>query len=373
MEVLAMRRESQLPAVGISAISVYEPNWIVPNAWFGPTIAKKFVHHTGIEARPVSDRDEIAMAVRAVKQLRREVTCDLRDCAGLVFVSPSYIPLTVARKYFDDQGVKRESLSRAARKVARRLGIKGPALGMNWFCSGFAKAVSIVQRRLAVNLREDQFLLVVNANRISRITDYGCKQTGPLFGDMATATLIARTDSRKYPVRFEILSAGAERLAANGVFFDFAVRENVPTPQPDGGRVDLPRRVVFSLDGMGIADAAPRAMSGAVTKALQRSGIEPSDVKFVLPHQAGTGIIRLTAMKLEEGGIRGEVINGMTAKVGNVSSCSIPHALKAHWNRLAGTIACPTAAVGPPGAAKVSQGCILLKALPHDRSLARTG
>ncbi len=67
-------------------------------------------------------------------------------------------------------------------------------------------------------------------------------------------------------------------------------------------------------------------------------------------------------MKLEEIGVRGEVINGLTSDVGNVSSCSVPYALRKTWNRLQGTIVCPTAGVGHPGDAEVSQGCIILQA-----------
>jgi hypothetical protein len=76
-------------------------------------------------------------------------------------------------------------------------------------------------------------------------------------------------------------------------------------------------------------------------------------------------------MKIEAAGIRGEVINGQTTNVGNVSSGSIPLALRNLWSRLSGTIACPTAAVGEPGKTEVSQGCILLRATPAHEGMAR--
>jgi hypothetical protein len=67
-------------------------------------------------------------------------------------------------------------------------------------------------------------------------------------------------------------------------------------------------------------------------------------------------------MRLEAVGIRGEVISGWTKDIGNVSSSSVPYALKQVWQRLRGTILCPTAGVGKPGRATVSQGCIILQA-----------
>jgi predicted naringenin-chalcone synthase len=119
---------------------------------------------------------------------------------------------------------------------------------------------------------------------------------------------------------------------------------------------------------MAIAEIAPRAMSASVAAALAATGLASDDVRFVVPHQAGSGIVRFTGMKLEEYGIGGELINGLTRRTGNVSACSIPHALKETWHQLTGLIACPNAAVGSPGRPEVLQGCILLRATAyHDR------
>lgn len=361
-------------SIGIAAIASYVPPQTLDNAWFDGTIARKFVHHTGITARPVSWEDEVTLAVRAVDQLQHEVGADLADCAGIVFASPSFVPLPVARRLLDSRRAKGERLHDAGRQLARRLRLPHlPVVAINWFCSGYAKALAIARRQLAgtIGLNRDQFLLVVTASRISRITDYGCMQTGPLFGDMATATLLARTDSTKYPAHFRLLHAYAEKQPANGVFFDFELRQNVLAPTADGGRIQEASRLVYSLDGMGIADAAPRAMTSAVLKSLAARGLNPADLQFVVPHQAGAGIVRLTTMKLEQAGVRGEVINGMTTRIGNVSSCSIPYALQQHWFRLGGVIACPTAAVGTPGKAEVSQGCVLLQSLPYHHCVAK--
>jgi len=291
-----------------------------------------------------------------------------------VFVSPSFVPLKVAAKHLGDERARQERLRHAGRQLVRRLGMPTCRVtAINWFCSGYPRALSLATQRLIpkLRLRSDQFLLVVTAGRISRITDYACKQTAGLFGDLATATLVARADSRKYPPHFDLLHASAAKQRADGVFFDFHLRDNVLAPSEDGGQRREERRLVFSLDGMGIADIAPRAMASALAGALAATGTGAGDVRFVLPHQAGAGIVRLTAMKIEQIGVGCEVINGLTSRIGNVSSGSIPYGLKQHWSRLTGTIACPTAAVGSPGVAEVSQGCILLRATPLHERLAR--
>ena len=71
----------------------------------------------------------------------------------------------------------------------------------------------------------------------NRITDYGCKQTGALFGDIATVTLLAPLRCRKYPVHFQIVHASAEKRSVDRPFFNFHLK--------DKGRLNLPEAYVF--------------------------------------------------------------------------------------------------------------------------------
>jgi 3-oxoacyl-[acyl-carrier-protein] synthase III len=218
------------PSLGISAIAVHQPAWELENAWFGETMPRKFAHHTGIEARGISLDDELAMGMQAVRQLQRETGCNLADCRGIAFVSPSFIPPSVARRHLAADDVIRERPSHAADELARLLGMQRcRTVGLNWFCCGYSRAFSVVSRRWAprLALRSDEFVLVVVATRISRITDFACGQTAGLFGDMASATLVAPATSRRYPVHFEILHANAEKQATERPAFDFHVQQHV--------------------------------------------------------------------------------------------------------------------------------------------------
>jgi 3-oxoacyl-[acyl-carrier-protein] synthase III len=351
--------------VGISAIATYEPPWVLDNGWFEGTLSRKFVQHTGILSRRISLEDEVTMGIRAVESLQDQSRCEMRDCVAVVFASSSLVHGYFARRYLCEEQARREDFQVVAREFVDRLGIPSARVfGINWGCSGYSRAMEIAARYAARSprLRREQFILVVTVNRTSKITDYGCKVTAPIFGDFAQATLLGGADSHRYPMELALVYAAAERQPADGAFFNYHLRENVIVPTPEGGRAVEPRRLVFSLDMMGLGDGAPRAMANAAAKALQSTGIQPYEVDFVVPHQAGTGVIRLTAMKLEELGIGGEVINGLTQNVGNISSSSVPYALQQNWDRLQGTVVCPTAAVGMPGHASLTQGCIILKA-----------
>ena len=327
----------------------------------------KFVKHTGIESRRVSMEDEVAMAVRAVVSLKRASGLKLGDCAGVIFVASSLMPDSVAQKFHRTGGVPSQRLGSAAEQFLGRMGLASTRMvAINWGCSGYAKALAVAHCRMfpALQLERNQFILVVTVNRTSQIVDYGCRQTAGLFGDFAQATLLARSDSRRYPVHFDLLLATAETCPADGIYFDYHLRKDVPVPTAEGGRTTASQRLVFSLDGMGIADAAPRAMAAIAEKALRDAGISPKEVNFVVPHQAGSGIVRLTAMQLDRIGVGGTVINGLTRDVANISSSSVPYAILREWDRLDGIVLCPTAGVGNPGDATVTRGCVILRATP---------
>lgn len=367
-----LSRHVEPAPIGISAVSTFQPPWILPNEWF-ESIARKFVKHTGILQRPISMEDEVELAIHATENLIRETGCDLQNCAGLVFTSPSFVPMPVARKYMDQDRAQQEQLDLAAARFVKRMGIQPRQLiAANTYCAGYATAVSTVIETInpAIDLQPNEFILVLTASRISRITDYACRQSSALFGDLATATLISRLDSTRHPVHFELLGANVEQKPTNRPFFQFSLRKEVLAPANDGGHRFDPERIVFSLDGMGIADTAPRAMASAASDMLDETGLAAENIDFIVPHQAGSGIVRFAEMKLREAGFSAEVINGMASEVGNVSSGSVPYTLGKLWQQLNGTILCPIASVGPPGECAVAQGCIALRSTEIHRALS---
>ena len=359
----SFRLSNALPAIGISQIALHQPRWQLPNAWYQSIIAKKFVKHTGIEARTISDLSEAELAAASIEALQVKSGCDLNLCAGIAFVSPSLVPMAVANSYLPRDMARSEQANRVATELCLSLGIQPRVMvGMNGFCSGYAKAMDYIKHRMLPGLRLSQreFIILVTATKISRINDFGCKQSGALFGDFSTATLITRMDSYQHAPRYEIIDASYSKKDASRPFFDFHKKEAVPVPEIDGG-IHYEDRLVFKLDGMGIADTAPRAMAAAASELVAENSYSPDEIDHVVPHQAGTGIVRLTGMKLEEAGFVAQPINGLTKQTGNISSSSVPYALHENWNNLNGLIACPVAAVGAPGKPEVSQGCILLR------------
>ena len=351
---------------GIAKIALHQPEQVIANHWYGESLPKKFVNHTGIEERHISFSDEVTMAVECIEQMLTESAIKQGDCAGLIFVTPSFVPMHIANRHMDREHARQEQPTRAAHHLVERLGLSPRKIvGMNGFCSGYAKACLHAKKKMlpALDLKKSEYVLLITSNRISRITDFGCRQSGALFGDFVTVSVLARTDSDLYPVRFELVDVCYGKQPVKRAYFDFSIKKNVLVPTPDGGREVLPDRLVFSMDGMGIADTAPRAMAASAAELLDANGINTSDVKHVVPHQAGNGIIRLASMKFEQMGLDADVVNGFAKEVGNVSSGSVPFALSKLWNDLEGYVLCPVAAVGSPGRPEVSQGCLLFNTM----------
>jgi 3-oxoacyl-[acyl-carrier-protein] synthase III len=281
--------------------------------------------------------------------------------------------MSIANRHWDRNRAREEQLNRAAHRFAESLEIRPRSvIGINSFCSGYARALALVKNKLlpTISLSATEFVLVVTSSRISRITDFSCKQSGALFGDFATATILSRCDSYKYPVSFEVVDALFNKRRVPRPMFDFSMKEDVLVPTPSGGRSYEPQRLVFSMDGMGIADIAPRGMAASAARIMESNRLSPDDVHHVVPHQAGDGILRLAGMKLEDAGLKVDVVNGMAKDIGNVSSSSVPSAIRSLWHELKGNILCPVAAVGAPGKCEVSEGCILLRATPKQHSAA---
>ena len=280
-EMISRSTSRVTPSVplGIAAVSTYRPPRQLPNEWF-ESMPRKFVQHTGIHSRPVSDDDEVTLALHVTEQLIRDTRCDMKKCAAVVFTSPSFVPMNLARKHLDERQARQEQLNRAAWRYVDRMGVRPRRVhATNTFCAGYARALDMVLHKInpVLNLQRDEFILVLTASRISRITDYSDPKSGALFGDLATVTLITRTDHEEHPVHFELLDAKVERQETNRPFFRFALKEQVPTPTHDGGRQIESERFVFSLDGMGIADVAPRGMAAAAAEMVRKTGLNPTD------------------------------------------------------------------------------------------------
>ena len=65
---------------GIAKIALHQPEQVIANHWYGESLLKKFVNHTGIEERHISFSDEVTMAVECIEQMLTESAIKQGEC-----------------------------------------------------------------------------------------------------------------------------------------------------------------------------------------------------------------------------------------------------------------------------------------------------
>lgn len=191
---------------------------------------------------------------------------------------------------------------------------------LNAACAGFVYALDLAARYL---LSPDiQHILIVSSENISKIVDYSDRSTCVLFGDGASAVVISRgepDDSSK--MLATVLGAEGE----NGRFLTSKALD-VGHPFLPGERV-WPDRFnhqsgrFVSMSGQDVYKFAVRSMTDSILQAADKAGIELSELRFIIPHQANSRIVDAAARRMKVDA--SQMISRM-AQFGNTSSASIP-------------------------------------------------
>ena len=182
-------------------------------------------------------------------------------------------------------------------------------------CSGFLYALAVAEGLVVSG--QARHVLVVGAERLSKITDYQDRSTCILFGDGVGATLVrAAQDGDR-----GILSS---YLKTDGTLAELLYR-------PGGGSVHPPSLEMLNDRSYYLRMAGPETFKHAVVKmadacheVLTRAGMSPDDVDVLIPHQANLRIIEATAKRI---GIPVEKAFVNIDRYGNTSAASIPMAL----------------------------------------------
>ena len=189
-----------------------------------------------------------------------------------------------------------------------KLGIKqGAAFDLQAVCSGFVYALSTAD----TFIRSGQYrtALVVGAEVFSRILDWNDRGTAVLFGDGAGAVVLKASDKPG------IL---AHRLHADG---SHAGILSVPGNVSRGAIIGSP---FLCMDGQAVFKFAVRVLDEVGREVCAACGITPSEVDWLVPHQANVRILESTAKKL---GIDASKVILTVDRHGNTSAASIPLAL----------------------------------------------
>ena len=182
--------------------------------------------------------------------------------------------------------------------VAGALGVTAGALDLNAACAGFSYGLVVADALVSAGAGK---VLLIGAETMTRITDWGDRTSAFLFGDGAGALVLERT-------------SGPPSLLGWDAGVDGALVELL---YADHGRG-------MSMRGPEVFRRAVLATSASATAALGRAQTEAADIALFVPHQANARLMEAIAGRLE---IPSERVASVVERTGNTSSASIPLAL----------------------------------------------
>jgi 3-oxoacyl-[acyl-carrier-protein] synthase-3 len=189
-----------------------------------------------------------------------------------------------------------------------KLGIKGcAAFDIQAVCSGFVYALAIADKMIRSG--QHRCALIVGTEVYSRILDWKDRGTAVLFGDGAGAVIL-RADSKP--------GIMASVLHADGSYVDIL---SVPGNVCGGKIVGSP---FLQMDGQAVFKFAVKVLDEVARETLALCGLTPSDIDWLIPHQANARILEATARKL---GIDLSKLVVTVDRHGNTSAASVPLAL----------------------------------------------
>ncbi|MFG0325935.1 MAG: beta-ketoacyl-ACP synthase III [Phycisphaerales bacterium JB037] len=211
--------------------------------------------------------------------------------------------------------------------LQQMLGAKSAAaMDVGAGCSGFLFALHTAA--CFVRAGASHRILVVGAETLTRVTDYSDRRSCILFGDGAGAAIVTSSHAKEPSLEANRSTPPGDRLellySSLGTDGELAGLIEIPG---GGSRLPASDQTVrdhlhfLRLDGTAVFRQAVRRMSEAARDAMDKLGLEPGDIDWLVPHQANARIITAVG---EQTGIPADRAILDMAETGNTSAASIP-------------------------------------------------
>lgn len=204
-------------------------------------------------------------------------------------------------------------------QVQRELGVTSiPAFDVAAACSGFLFALSVADYSMRAGAWRK--VLVIGADALSTMVDWGDRRTAVLFGDGAGAAVMVYEPGPQGVLETLLRSAGEawEMLSLRAT----GIRASADS--------ELRRDPVDTLKMRGpeLFKIAVKSMADITRQVVERAGVTLADVKLVVPHQANSRILNAVAERL---GLPRDKVFINLDRYGNTSAASVPIALDEAW------------------------------------------
>lgn len=273
--------------VGIKGFGAYVPENVVDNHYFETyldTSDEWISQMTGIKERRWANKEQ------DTSDLAYEASVRAIEDAG---IQPEDVDMVIVATSTGDH-----RFPTVANKLQERLGLsKVASMDQLAACTGFM--YSIVTARAFILSGDYKNILVVGAEKLSKITDLNDRGTAILFGDGAGAAIIGEVSGNRGILSYE--------LGSDGIGGKYLYQEQ---------ETDLIR-----MNGREVFKFAVRVMGDSSARVVEKAELTADDVDMFIPHQAN---IRIMESARERLGLSKEKMSVSVDKYGNTSAASIP-------------------------------------------------
>jgi len=286
----------------ITGIGAYVPDYILTNDELSKMVDTSdewIMTRIGIKERHIikePGEGSSFVGSKAVKQLLEKTN-----------TSPDEIDLLICATVTPDH-----QFPATANIISDKVGIKNAhSFDLNAGCSGFLYALNTASKFIECGSHKK--VVVVGAEKMSSIVDYQDRATCPIFGDGAGAVLLEPTTEDIGIVDSILQSDGVGRIHLH---------------QKAGGSVapashetiDARQHYIYQ-EGQPVFKWAVSKMADVSVEMMERHGITPETLAWLVPHQANMRIIEATANRM---GIKKEQVMINIERYGTTTAATLP-------------------------------------------------
>jgi 3-oxoacyl-[acyl-carrier-protein] synthase-3 len=205
--------------------------------------------------------------------------------------------------------------------VQRLLGAnKGFAFDIQAVCSGFIYGLSCASSMIIAG--QASRLLVIGAEVMSRLLDWNDRSTCVLFGDGAGAIILEAHDASTDELSKDAKERGvlSTHLYSDGNFYDLLYVDDTSAGPNHPGSI--------RMNGAEVYKHAVSKFVSAINTALEANNLTINDVKWFIPHQANSRIIKTVGQSI---GLKDHQLVMNVDRYANTSAASIFIAMSEAW------------------------------------------
>jgi 3-oxoacyl-[acyl-carrier-protein] synthase III len=284
----------------VRGVGHYLPDRVVPNAEFEKIVetSDEWIRsRSGIERRHFAAEGQTTsdLATRAARAALADAGIEAGQIDAII-VATSTPDLTFPS---------------VATMVQAALGLNtGFAFDVQAVCAGFVFALANANALIVSG--QAARILVIGAETFSRLMNWKDRSTCVLFGDGAGAVVLEAVQTLGTTADRGILSAD---LNSDGRFKDILYVDGGTSTGTTGHLI---------MEGKEVFRHAIEKLAATAHRSLEKAGLTPEDVDWIVPHQANIRIIEGTAKRMQ---VSMDRVVVTVQDHGNTSAASIPLAL----------------------------------------------